>query len=483
MACYEYQVKDSGQDDPEVAKAFWNEAKTGLANGLSPEDVISQMSEKSGLQHETIARILTQNKHLRSLTTEAWAHQAAITRLRSNARSIIRDSDRSSLGKMFSKVWESPRALLTIGHGGVIPFTHMKDSLYAIGEQKIFTDAVKRAYSYATKTGGDARWRADMAALKSQRLYNFADRAGLNVRVETQPHGIGKNWWTKKSFDALKPARLEIFSKYWDAVPREAKSLDLAKAIALDVNHATGTIKPISPTASKVTSALMFAPQLRFAKYMTAFVDPIKFLVKGGKASAAERYASGIAAKRWAKITALNLSILAVNQAFNQYVLGNKEKINWTDWSKADWLRMKLGGFVIPMSPLFEMSKLPFRVVATALDPKQKEKWKPISKEIASAASPSVSLVYGGITGKELYSGRRLPFRGLAQMMFGEQRIRMAQQSWKEYGTERLPIYAQPMVKALSDEGVKAPLAKKITIGGIESVLSGVAGTHAYQPN
>lgn len=41
--------------------------------------------------------------------------------------------------------------------------------------------------------------------------------------------------------------------------------------------------------------------------------------------------------------------------------------VNMTDPTKSDFMRMKLGNFVLPVSPLFETLKAPVRLVATAM--------------------------------------------------------------------------------------------------------------------
>lgn len=459
--------------DPEVEKAFWNEAKVRLAAGVEPEEVINQIAKQHGIGTDAVGSILSQNKQLFNLTNEAWAKQAKLATLKSNARRAAMSADMSKFAKGAKWLYEKPRQVITIGHGGVIPFTHARTSLFVPGEQAIFGRAVRDAYSYMTPTAGDARWRADMAKLRTDDRFNFWSRAGLDIKLQSAPQGMGMSRWTRKSFDALKTMRLELAKKYWSQLDPADRSLEAAKDLASRINHATGTVNT-SPTVSKIAGATMFAPKLRFAKY----------------ANAADTFTSSFGAKRFGKVLAVNLGLLGVNDMFNRYVLQNNDKVNWTDPARADWMRMKIAGMTIPMAPLFETMRLPIALGANLLDPREENKWKVAGREIASAAHPAINAAYGLATGTDLATGKILPFKGVAQYIYGDYRDKKkmfgkfvpnkyAQHETKgEYAAQYIPIPAQPIVKAMTAEGVPASTAAPY----VEAVLSGLFGTHAY-PN
>jgi len=90
---------------------------------------------------------------------------AKLSELRGSAKRAALGADDSPWLKALKFPYEGTRKLLTIGHGGVIPFTHARSSLAVPGEMKIFGKAVGDAYSYMTPNAGSARWRADMAKL------------------------------------------------------------------------------------------------------------------------------------------------------------------------------------------------------------------------------------------------------------------------------------------------------------------------------
>jgi len=458
--------------DPEVEKAFWNEAKKGLVSGLEPEDVIAQIAAKHKIGTDAVGAVL-QSKQLFQLTNEAWSKQAKLSELRSSAKRAAKSADDSKVVKALKFPYEATRKVLTIGHGGVIPFTHARSALAVPGEMKIFAKAVKDAYSYVTPNGGSARWRADMAKLRSDPVFNFAARVGLDIKLQSKPVGMGMSRWTRQSFDALKTMRLELFKKYWKQLDAADKSLESAKDLAKRINHATGTVAT-PPVVSKIAGATMFAPKLRFAKY----------------ASAVDAFTSKFGAKRFAKLAAINLGLLAINDYFNRNVLQSKDKVNWTDPARADWMRMKVAGMTIPMSPLFETMRLPVAAGAVMLDPREDNKAKVLTKEISSALHPGLNAAYGLATGTDLATGKALPFKGAAQYIYGEHRNerpmfgRMVknkyakQISGKEYASGFAPIPLQPFLKEMSQEGVPPDIAHAFW----EALASGVGGTHIY-PN
>lgn len=457
--------------DPEVEKSFWNESKGLLASGLEPEEVIKQIAEKHGIGTDAVGSILAQNKQLFQLTNEAWAKQAKLSELKSAAKSEVANADKSPFMKGLKFAYEAPRKALTIGHGGVIPFTHARSSLLVPGEMKIFGKAVGDAYSYMTPNTGSGRWRADMAKLRTDPKFNFWSRVGLDIKLQSKPVGMGMSRWTRQSFDSLKTMRLELAKKYWNQLDQADRTFDKAQDLAKAINHATGTVNT-PPVVSKIAGAAMFAPKLRFAKY----------------ASVVDAFTSTFGAKRFAKLAAVNLGLLAINDAVNRHVLQNNDKVNWTDPPRGDWMRMKIAGMTLPMSPLFETMRLPVVAGAVMLDPREDNKAKVLTKELASAVHPGLSAAYGAATGTDLATGKALPFKGAAQYLYGEHRGerpmfgKMVKNKYAqsispgEYGAGFLPIPAQPIVKDLVKEGISPNIAHSF----VEAIMSGLAGTHAY---
>lgn len=452
-------------EDPEVQKAFWANAKVRLAAGVEPEEVIRQIAKEHGIGTDAVGGIFARQTKLFQLTNEAWAKNAKVHELRSAAKASISSADKPAWVKVAMFPYEATRKVLTVGHGGVIPFTHARNSLFIPGEAKLFTEAVRDAYSYMTPNKGSARWRADMASMRTQPRYNFWSRVGLDVKLQSGPVGMGMSRWTRMSFDAIKPLRLKLAEKYWKQLDATDRTFEMAQDLAKRINHATGTVNT-PPIVSKIAGKAMFAPKLRFAKYASALSDPL---------------ASRFAAKRFAKLAAINLGLLAVNDLFNRHVLQNDDKVNWNDPGRADWLRLKIAGLTIPLAPMFETARLPIRLGKVLLDPKEKDKWRVAGREIASAAHPGINAIYGGLTGKDLATGSSLPFEGLSQLIYGENRSPKKHQMTKgEYASGFAPIPLQPILKEMAKEGVPPNLSENFLHAYIESLVSGAAGTHAY---
>lgn len=388
------------------------------------------------------------------------------------------------IGSALGKVWEAPRKFITIGHGGVIPFTHSRTSMLTPGEGKIFWKAVQRAYSYAPGKRaagllgeGTPRWSRDMAALRSDPLYGLAEKSGLEVKRGTKPIGMGMGRWTEQSFDALKGMRFDLFKKYYRDMPKDMQTPETAKSLATAINHATGTAH--TPTiVNQYAGPVMFAPKLRWAKY----------------ASVVDAATSKFAAKRAAKVIAVNIGLLAMNDLVNRYLFSKTgdDTVNWADPSRPDWLRAKVAGMTVPMSPLMETARLPFRVADVMLDPTETDKFKVIKQELVSAAHPAIPLGYGAVTGKEMWSGKTLPFKGVSQYIYGDKRNQDAdkQIDKKEFGSGFTPIPAQPILKGLfknndqlltelKHEGIN--LDKKTLVPIVEMLASGLLGEHVYE--
>lgn len=400
-------------------------------------------------------------------TPEELAYGRAVNDLDSYTTSLkMRNGDPMAL-RALKGLYEIPRKILTVGHGGVIPFTHARTSALVPGEGKIFADTVKRAYSYLPKKGGTERLTRDMASVRSDPLYDYAVKNGLAIKISTRPVGMGMSRWTNASFDALKGMRLDLFKRAWRQTPEGMRTKEYAQILAKNINHATGEAAT-PPVVSNIAKWAMFAPKLRFAKYASAFSDPAK---------------SKFGAKRFAKILAVNIGLLAVNDMVNRYFFGKTkdDTVNWTEPAKADWLRMKIAGMTVPMAPTFEVARLPVRLGSVALDPKQYNKWRVAGTEIAGAAHPTITMAYDLTTGKDMWSGKSLPFKGASQYIYGEHRDKDKdkQMSKKEYASEFAPIPLQPILKELSVEGVHLDPEMAPII--VESLASGLLGEHVYE--
>lgn len=486
-----------------VAKAFWNEAKAIRDQGGDWNAVVQNLSQRTGLQEATIAKVLSSDKRLKSITNEMWLKRAQYTEMQKAARSMVDEAETPQFSKVAGQLWDSTRRALTIGHGGVFPFTHEFNLLFAGPEEaKIFTQSVKDAYSYAPPTSGTARWARDMDAMTRMEGYNEAIRAGVVAKPGEAPVGIlssGVKGWGQRGFDAIKPARIKLWNLWKEQLPEDMRMDEVtARELAKRVNLATGALpKGLLGEFSQVASKGLFAPQLWLARRLEAF-QPLSYLIKGSKMTAGERAVSNLALKRWAKIVTVNAAVLAANDAFNKYVLKNDKRVNWTDFSKPGSLwRMNVGGTIVPMSPLVEVIRTPMAATAALFmnkrqlrgDTPMQRAWDIASKDLLNALHPSLTTGAELISGREVYGKpghlRRLPFPGLKQFVQGEEHEKDKPIPLLEYAAEKGPIpagaFARPFYQALQDEGASPTDAKLWVKSLMHSVLSGAAGRHIHE--
>ncbi len=430
-----------------------------------------------------------------------WLKQARYREISQAAEQLVEHAGTPAWARTAGQAWDLSRRSATFGHGGVFPFTHARNLLFSgkPAEMKIFAGMVKDAYSYMTPNVGKARWSEDMAKMQLDPAYKEAVRMGVEAKPSAEPVGIlvgGVKGWGRRGFDALKPGRVELFKLWKDQLPDNVRDEESGRQLAADVNKATGAVK-LGATATRVLPKISFAPKLWLAKRMEAFA-PLARLAKEASMTPKERAVSNIAMKRWAKIVAVNASILAANDAFNKYVMKNDKRVNWHDMSNPGTLwRMNVGGWIIPLSSLVEVIRAPVAMVGALMaTKKQLHGTAPLSlagqvavKEFLNAMHPSLTKLVEGISGREVFGRpghlRRLPFKGVAQLARGEEPEKEAPVSWGEYLAEAGPIPlsagTREFVQALKDEGVEHGKAETWVKALMQSALSGGVGVHAFE--
>ena len=509
--CFEHEVADKAefdekaqrtffnpkngkvQIDPMVAKAFWKQA-TGLFDaGKDWEGTIDAMHKASGLKPETISRILLSDRRMKAITNDMWLKRAKYGEISQHARELVNMADTPQWSKNLSRGWNLLRTSATLGHGGVFPFTHAR-GLLLTEDAGLFAQTVKRAWSYATSKGGAARHAEDMAKLQLRDSYKGAARAGLDIKPGTEPVGIlsaGAKGWGRRGFDSLKTLRLDLWDKWSKKVGVDLRDEATARQLAREINYATGSVQ-LGRTASRMAGSTLFAPKLWFAKRMEAF-QPIRYLANAGKMTPGQRAVANIALSRWAKMVTATGGILAANDQFNKYVLGNKHRVNFADFSQPGSLwRMNVGGQIVPLSPMVEVIRTPVAMVAALMaDKKRLRGDAPLSfaaqialRDFLNAVHPSLSFGVEQISGREAYgkpgSLRRLPYPGVAQLVRGEEKEKVPPITWGENISEKGPIPLSSFVRSLMDEGVDKSTAENWVEALTSSALSGGVGVHTH---
>jgi hypothetical protein len=222
----------------------------------------------------------------------------------------------------------------------------------------------------------------------------------------------------------LKDLRQKIWDQEYSKLSETAKSdPDMLKEVSSMVNTLTnGDTGRFgnSPLARK----FVFSPQKTAAEIKGTIVRPAKALgtavqiglSKAGlwtEPTAAQRYAAKMTVRNSAEIVGTYVGLLAVNAGLNKF-LGSKDKINFTDHTKTDWMKFKVGGQVFtPASGSVSAIRM-MANIASALVPGQKEKGQQNVSRLTGYGEGKLGPVYQpvlelGIT-KHTYGGDVVPY-------------------------------------------------------------------------
>ncbi len=325
-----------------------------------------------------------------------------------------------------------------------------------------------------------------------------------------------------KAFDAVKIGRFELWKHYWDNAPEGLKTEAYGRFLARDMAYATGGIPNVAKesaqpvdrlvkAASDASGNVLLSSNLFWGKRMEAFniarygparaadvasVTPehvanifngkfklADLLNKGGKMTPEERAIANLGLQRWGRIAATQIGILGANLAFAK-AMGLKLP-NLTDPTKADYGRMRIGNFVVPLSPLIEAVKEPIRAVSTAIQKRSAyEGAKEIIRPAVNALSPGIQLTVEQATGKEPFSSRNVP--SIRNVIQKPKPTKQPPVTAGEYVSTRFTPIAisgglREFYQALRKEGVSAPLATAFIKGAAGAATSGLTGTHIYE--
>jgi hypothetical protein len=535
--CFESETRERVKVPPAVAKAFANEMLDHLRGGpptgapelaagaipkepLGYEDALKAMSEKSGLQPETINSILKRDPQVFSRTKQAIAKSGELRRMRDAADAFAHDLKLNgrlhSEPGMIAKTWDLQRRAALAGHSVVFPGTHMinwavqiptKGGLDRMGA---FWQAEKNVWRYGGKKGA-ALYEMDMSLLRLADRYDAWKSSSLDVEPGKRHAGdiLLQNRnpsWATRNFDALKPARLTVADAAYNRLDPALKEGDTGKAVmammSRDINYATGSIMtPIgeaategAKTASQLSNLagrynLLLATKLFFAKHMNAVFGPLEYLAKiPGGMTPAEKAAFGHARGMWANTVATHLAILGTNYAFNK-AMGFKTPNISDPGDASTFLRGRAGNVIIPFSPMLETLRLPV-VFAWALAHKGTDTaGNVIWRTLWNAAHPTAHTIAEQVTGKD-YRGQPIPsIRNLIAPVKGYEKPQDALQAAKQVGeyasTRFTPIAIsgalRELYQGLRDSGIGAGMSSAFIKAAIAGAASGIAGRHMFE--
>lgn len=492
---------------PAEIRAIWDHAKTHYidpvaTNGqvLNIGDVADGTAHDLGLHPDWVKDVIAGRK------TEAKAITDNMYRAMAERRKAVRqaqdwaNSQPPTFGKHVADLWrltrQAPGALAVAGHGTVSMFSHAGADLF--GDTARWGSHFLKQFKLAYSTPFHEEMMQSMARHPQ---YNEALRNGLKIdRAYREDYGffskaIGKVTGklskidAAKGMDILKPLRLEKYAQDMANAPAWAKAdPDLGKMVAQLVNRSTGAgnIDWMGPTIAKAARETMFAPSLEAARWSNMIGDTaktVKTYANFKNASPAELYVANLRMRRAGRIMAFYTTALVTNQALLK-TFGSNENVNFTDPSRADWLKFKagaepidlVGGRTGPLSESFNMLHALYNDVTGQTNAYKKGVFDQLQTLGRNKLAPQYQIL-ADLGTRQVVGGRPVPWSKEAGK--GD----FSRMSWPEYFSSKLPIPVADASKAyfegLTQGGVDKDTAGKMIL---RLVIAGTGVREGY-PN
>lgn len=460
--------------------------------GIPAKHVLYGINEKAGVS--------------RRLTDEMWLKQSQRRNLQAQARNAVADINKPDWKKTVEKVYNAPRSLATLGHWTVFFKTHGGD--YFLTDPVLWGKGFVQAAKLGLTKAGRAEHEARISAMKLDPDYGTVLRMGVDVapggeggatfRGESQEIlGTGKRTRSSMAFDELRLARFELAKRAIKNLSEEERA-DTAgmKLIGDTINHPTGSAASMGPWAKW----LLFAPRLLPATFKATFVDPVRAAnigiraAAGGATTAAERVAAVGVAKRLGVLFGVQAGALALNAGYAKATGDKSYMPNLTDPSKATFLRPKLAGYTVPISPTTEMAKLPIRIMANSINAPSgqgiNEAGQTLFRFLIGKENPLLGWAWEAALGEQAFSGRPLPegIPSVKSVVTGKPAKPTKSQprlTYSELAASKLPIFATNYVSELYDgmreAGLTHPDAKTLIRALVVGTIAGPTGLHIHK--
>jgi hypothetical protein len=513
MACFIFQKRPGTNYNltPQQIRPMWDFLKENFFDqGKGFAEAINGAIAMTGHNdHRFWAEVMAGPKTAPRVKTNAiYAAESARNAAKQHAALAIKTADMPAGFRYARMVGEIPRQALVAIHGAVFPVTHGGGLILNPGEWSNFAKGwwtsmkvgdPRPAYDAQGKrmispTGykmrmGDVAHEEMKTAMVTHAKYGDARAAGVKINPEEGPQGILTSWltsrpgWSRKAWLGLQVMRFNVWlsdmAPFYEQLNQGTISKGDFKAIAESMaevaNHATGVTNWQLGIAGKAA----FAPQLTWSKVMRAVVDPAKTLATFAKMSSripvspAERM---VAYKRLGNATQFlgtTVAALTLNQALLS-ALGSKQKINFTDPMKADWMRFKTGeGHVFATRGPEEILRLMGHLTAIGYAGKKELKGESqreaaldaVAKFLQYKISPGIGQVGEFFYGKDVF-GRPLPepiqkARSAIGLMPQEPTKTKPQYTTLEYALQKGPIFigggARDVYNSMVERGMSVP--------------------------
>lgn len=495
------------------AKDVWNYAKKNyLDKGSSYEDMVKNVAYDLNLTSKQVQEAIATPKGARIISDEMYRTQYKRDLAIRRAEDYVKQSADPKWKKFAAMLPNAFFALKTFGHGTVGFITHAGTNIFKPEAWKAYWPNFFRQFKFAfgglTKSGL-ADYQRAMENLKNDPQYTFWKRAGLAVdpkesyeEYQSSDHKLSevgkavnkvttpvKNFIREsglvgeRGFNALKIFRLDYAKKLYNDLPDAMKNdPNTAKEIAKLVNHSSGTTEL---TAPKVANTAFFAPRLELSRWQRLTTDPAKAIVtmtKWKEATPAEKAQAIRVAKNAGQLAATYMAALAANSGLLA-AAGSKQKINYTDPLKTDFLKFKVGKdktVDVSGGMLSTFDFISSMLGAAVLPKKELPNGKQRSDVMASEAwkygtgklSPFAGTIKDVATQKD-FSGNTMPFSNDKPSKGGHKL------TWSEYLTnEQTPIPVAEFFKTMQQKGASQSEMSAIAQAALSAAIVGGTGAH-----
>ena len=270
------------------------------------------------------------------------------------------------LSRGIGVAYNTPRAVLTFGHGIVWPATHAGSA----GLDPAVMGHNMQGYFNAIKLLKKSNLEDMYEHMEAKDNYPLKVQSGLRIQPESEDDwqhyhemltggkGILKPISKaaeagQRQMEGLKFWRDGMFDQLWDAAPSRLKGspedrMALAKDISRQVNHMSGTTHPDEGFGPKYEGAwrtMMFGPNLFRARLYKVIGDPVKTaktFANWNAATPSEQYIAKYRLMHGLRASSTYITALAANYALIKSLhKSDKDNVNWDNPRKPDWMMLK----------------------------------------------------------------------------------------------------------------------------------------------
>ena len=342
---------------PQQAKAIWQVVRgVYLDNGVKDFGEIRRgLADKFGLSINDVTEGMAANKALKVMTDDMYAKMSERRRLVNQAKEWLENAKYPGWLNIARKTPRFFFNMATFGHGTVGMITHAGNQMFDPTAMAPYWQNFGRQFKLMGWFDKGAYHEQKMADLVHDPLFITARRAGLandpfRYQDDYQNAGVVETFKRlglagNRGFDALKLFRQQRFNQRWEALPPELKTLNMAKLLADLGNHESGVVQ--SKVGGSAANWFLFAPKLEASRWAFLIGDPAKAtktFINWANETPEARNAAIAQVKQKAMIAGTYLGALAVNQALLTATGNDKEKVNFSNPRRGDWLSFKVPG-------------------------------------------------------------------------------------------------------------------------------------------